>query len=83
MTEKTVWQEEKYFTLEVPVNLQNDRVYEKGKKSDDPNENLFASTKKISRKAMVSTVISQNGATKPFSVDENDIKVNKENYCKQ
>ena len=58
MTEKTVWQEEKYFTLEVPVNLQNDRVYEKGKKSDDPNENLFASTNKISRKAMVSTVIS-------------------------
>ena len=27
MIEKTVWQDGKYFTLEVPVNLQNDRVY--------------------------------------------------------
>ena len=29
MTEKTVWQDEKDFTLDVPVNLQNDRVYGK------------------------------------------------------
>ena len=46
MIEKTVWQDEKDFTLDVPINLQNDRVYEKGKKSDVQNENLFASTKK-------------------------------------
>ena len=83
MTEKTVWQDEKDFTLDVPVNLQNDREYEKGKKSDDPNEHLFASTNKTSRKVMVSTEVSYNGGTKPFSVDENDIKVNKENYYKQ
>ena len=30
MIEKTVWQDEKDFTLNVPVNLQNDRVYGKG-----------------------------------------------------
>ena len=33
MIEKTVWQDEKDFTLDVPVNLQNDRIYGKGKKS--------------------------------------------------
>ena len=42
MTEKTVWQDEKDFTLDVPVNLQNDQLYGKGKKSDAPDENLFA-----------------------------------------
>ena len=29
MTEKTVWQDEKDFTLDVSVNLQNDWVYRK------------------------------------------------------
>ena len=32
MIEKTVWQDEKYFTLDIPVNLQNDREYGKRKK---------------------------------------------------
>ena len=82
MIEKTVWQDEKDFTLDVPVNLQNDRVYGKGKKSDVPDENLFASTNKMSRKVMVSAAISWYGAMKPFFVNENGIKVNKENYCK-
>ena len=66
MTEKTVWQDEKDFTLDVPVNLQNARVYGKGKKSDVPDENLFASTNKMSRKVMVSAAISWYGATKLF-----------------
>ena len=30
MIAKAVWQDEKDFTLNVPVNLQNDRVYGKG-----------------------------------------------------
>ena len=38
--EKTVWQDKKYFTLDVPVNLQNDRAYGKGKNSDVPDEIL-------------------------------------------
>ena len=50
MIEKTVWQDKKDFILDVPVNLQNDRVYGKGKKSDVSDENLFASINKISRK---------------------------------
>ena len=33
MIEKTVWQDEKYFTLDIPVNLQNDREYGKRKKN--------------------------------------------------
>ena len=45
--QKTVWQDEKDFTLDVLVNLQNNRVYRKGKKSDVPNEKLFASTNKM------------------------------------
>ena len=32
MIEKTVWQNEKDFTLDAPVNSQNDRAYGKGKK---------------------------------------------------
>ena len=44
MIEKRVWQNKKDFTLEVPVNLQNDCVYSKGKKSDITGENLLSST---------------------------------------
>ena len=84
MIEKSVWQDEKDFILDNPVNLQNDRVYGKVKKSDVPDENLFASTNKVSRKVIVSAAISCYGATKPLFVNENGIKVNrpKENYCK-
>ena len=39
-----VWQDGKDFTLEVTVNLQNDRVYAKGKKTDIPDENVLSST---------------------------------------
>ena len=47
MIQKSVEQDEKNFTLEVPVSLQNDRVYGKGKKSDIPNESLFSFTNKM------------------------------------
>ena len=57
MIEKPVWQDEKDFTLDVPVNLQIDRVLEKGKKSDVPDVTLFASTNKGSRKVMVSPAL--------------------------
>ena len=66
MTEKTVWQDEKDFTRDVPVNLQNNRVYGKGKKIDVPDENLFPSTNKMSRKVMVFAAMSWYCATKPF-----------------
>ena len=67
MIEKTVWQDEKDFTLDVPVNLKNDRGYGKGKKSDVPDGNLFASTNKMSRKVMVSAAIYWYGVTNRLS----------------
>ena len=82
MIEKNSMQDEKDFTIDVPANLQNDRVHRKGKKSDVPDENLIQSTNKMSRKVMLSAAISWYGATKPVFVNENGIKVNKENYCK-
>ena len=47
MIGKTEWQDQKDLTLDVPVNLQNYRVYRKGKNYDIPGENLFASTNKM------------------------------------
>ena len=46
------------------VNLQNDRVYGKGKKPDIPDENLLSSTNKMSKKVMLSAAISWYGKTK-------------------
>ena len=57
MIKETVWQDKKDFTLEVPVNLKNDRVHGKGKKSDNPDGNFLSSTNKISKKVMVSAAI--------------------------
>ena len=67
MIEKKVWQYGKGFNIEAPVNLQNNRVYDKRKKSDIPDENLLSSTKKMATKVMVFAEISWYGVTKPFS----------------
>ena len=80
MMGKTVLQDERYFTLEVPVNLQNDRLYDKGKKSNIPDEHLLSSTNKMSKQVMLSAAISWYGVTKIFFVNNNGIKVNKESY---
>ena len=58
-----VWQDEKDFTLEFPVNLQNSRVSGKKKKSDFLDENLLSSINQMSKKVMVSTLISWHGIT--------------------
>ena len=71
MVEKTVWQDEKDFTLEVPVNLQNDRAYGKGRKLDIPDKSLISSTNKQSKKVMVSASILWYAVTKPFFVNSN------------
>ena len=70
MIEKAVSQDGQDFTLDVPVNLQNDQVYGKGKNPDAPDENLFVSTNKMSRKLIVSAAISWYDATKQFFVNE-------------
>ena len=51
MTKKTVWQHEKISLIAVSVNLQNDRVYGKGKKSDMPDENLFSYLVRFTKKS--------------------------------
>ena len=80
--EKLVWQDEKDFPLEVPLNRQNNRVYYKGLKRDIPAKNLFFQTKKMCKKVMVSAALTWQGATKPFFVNKKGIKVNAVNYHK-
>ena len=48
LVEKLACQDEKYFTLEIPANIQNNRVYFKGKRDQVPDENLFHQTNKPS-----------------------------------
>ena len=73
---------EKDFTLEVPLNPQNDRVYSKGEKKDVPESNLYHNTNRQSKKVMVSSCLTWNGATKPFFVNSGGIKVNAVSYKK-
>ena len=82
MIERVIWQDEKDFPLDLPVNPQNDRVYHKGKKVDVPDENLNKGTKRLTKKVMVSAALSWYGATEPFFVTDKGLKVNAENYRK-
>ena len=66
MIEKTVWQDENDLIRGVPVNLWNDRVYRKRKKSDILDENLLCKTNTIFKKVMVSAPISWYGLTNLF-----------------
>ena len=78
--EKIVWQDEKDFPLQVPLNRQNNRVYFKGFKRDVPAKNLFFKSKKQCKKVMVSAALSWYGVTKPFFVNNKGLKVNAVNY---
>jgi len=80
LVEKCVFQDEKDFTLEVPTNAQNNRVYGKGGKKDVPDDNLFHHMNRQSKKVMVSACLSWNGATKPFFVNSGGVKVNANSY---
>ena len=66
---KFAYQDRKEFTLEVPTNIQNNRVYFKGRKDQVPDENLFDLRNKQSIKVMASAWLTWNGATKPFFVN--------------
>ena len=52
LVEKLAYQDQKDFTLEVPTNIQNNRVYFKGKKVQVPDENLFHQKNEQSIKVM-------------------------------
>ena len=68
LVEKLAYQDQKDFTLEVPTNIQNNRVYFKGKKDQVPDENLFLQKNKQPIKVMASACLTWNRATKPFFV---------------
>ena len=76
LVEKFAYQDEKDLTLEVPTNIQNNRIYFKGKKDQIPDENLFHQKSKQSIKVMVSAFLTWNGATKPFFVNGCGVKMN-------
>ena len=78
--EKCVWQDEKAFTLEVPLNHQNSRVYGKHQKGDISDDQLFHNTNRQSKKVMVSVCITWYGAAKPFFVNNKGFKVNAKRY---
>ena len=78
---KSYDRKKRFGKMAVSVNLQNDRVYGKGKNSDIRDENLFSLTNKMSKKVMLTAAISWYGVIKPFLVNNNGIKVNKESYC--
>ena len=81
--EKIVFQDEKDFTLDVSINQQNSRVYSKvGKKSSAQPNACFTKRNRQSIRVIVSACISCHSATKPFFVNEKNLKVNTQHYKK-
>ena len=80
--ERLVWQDEKDFTLDIPMNIQNSRVYGMNKKENIPANRLFHQTNRQTKKVMVSACVTWKGATKPFFVNENGLKINGKMYKK-
>ena len=75
-----VFQDEKDFYLQVPTNCQNNRVYFNVPKKDVQPERFNSKGNKISKKVMVSAVITWKGVNQPFFISENGIKVNEASY---
>ena len=73
---RLVFQDEKNFSLQVPTNRQNNRVYFNGPKKDAQPERLYSEGNKFSKKVMVFAVITWKGVSQPFSIGGNGIKVN-------
>ena len=76
MIERAVFQDESNFSLQIPTNRQNNRVYFRGKKCDVPLENLYHESNSNTKKIMVSAALTWHGVTKPFFVNADGIKVN-------
>ena len=68
--------------MDVPFNAQNNGVYGMDKKDKIPGNRLFHHANKQSEKIMVSACVTWKGATKPFFVNENGLKVNAKTYKK-
>ena len=77
---RIVFQDEKYFFLQVPTNRQNNPVYFNGPKKNVQPERLYSEGNKFLKKVMLSTVITWKGVSKPFFIGGNGIKVNGASY---
>ena len=64
--------DEKDFTLQVPLNHQNDRVYGACEKKEISAKRLSRCHNKQSIKVMVSSCVTWNGATKPANLHEQE-----------
>lgn len=76
---RIIFTDEKDFTLEVPKNRQNDRVYGK-RKSDIPPSRLYHESSRFSKKLMVSAGVSWEGKTNIHFIDTEKTKVNSDVY---
>ena len=63
-----VFQDEKDFSLQVPTNRQNNRVYFNGPKKDVQRERLYSEENKFSNKVMVFAVITWKGVSHSFFI---------------
>ena len=79
---RLMFQDEKDFSLQVPTNHQNNRVYFNGPKKDVQTERLYSKGNKFSKKVMVSAVITWKSVSQPFFIGGNGIKVNGGFYLK-
>ena len=79
---RLVFQDKNNFSLEVPTNRQNNRVYFNGRKKDVQLERLYSKGNKFLKKVMVSTVITWKGVSQTFFICGNGIKVNGASYLK-
>ena len=79
---RLVFQDENDFSLRLPTNCQNNRVYFNGPKKDVQPERLYSEGNKFLKKVMVSAVITWKGVSQPFFIGGNGIKANGASYLK-
>ena len=78
---RTFFTDEKIFTIDTPLNSQNERVYgpQDTKKNDIANERIVATRSHFPSSVMVSVGVSNLGKTSIFFIERN-VKINSEYY---
>ena len=79
---RLVFQDKKDFSLQVPTNRQNNRLYFNGPKKDVRPERLHSEGNKFLIKVMVSAMITWKGVSQPFFIGGNGIIMNGASYLK-
>ena len=77
---RLVWQDKKDWTIQVPINSQNNRCFIRGKKAETNPARLYHPRNKFSKKLMTSCVVSWNGVSMPFFVNPAKTKINARFY---